>query len=288
MKFAACSIFFNPTQVHVENIRSFIDKVGLVVVVDNSVEVNTTLLLPIMEEYDKIVYIPLEQNCGIAKALNVACQYAFDKGYDYILTMDQDSYFKPNQLQCLINTLTELCKKDSQIGIVCPHHQTNVSHIQPEVNGIIKVPQCITSGNLLSLTAWHRVGGFNEAYFIDFVDYEFCMRLRKHGYAIYKTRHAVLSHELGDVQSYKLLGKTFTSTNHSSTRRYYITRNRIDAFWKYLLFDPGTCLKELYYMPSEIIKIVLFEENKLAKMKGFFYGIHDFILAKFGPLKRRL
>lgn len=47
----------------------------------------------------KIQYIPLYDNKGLAVALNVGCRKAAQLDYEYVLTMDQDSYFDSGALQ---------------------------------------------------------------------------------------------------------------------------------------------------------------------------------------------
>jgi GT2 family glycosyltransferase len=42
----------------------------------------------------------------------------------------------------------------------------------------------MSSGNLLNLAAFKQVGAYNESFFIDYVDHEYCLRLKKKRFSI--------------------------------------------------------------------------------------------------------
>ena len=79
-----------------ENIFSYINFVDKVLVVDNS---DKPTDLSNINKTNKIEYISLNGNFGIAKALNVGLEYAFKYKYKYALTMDQDSKFSNNLIE---------------------------------------------------------------------------------------------------------------------------------------------------------------------------------------------
>ena len=80
-----------------KNIYSYYDFVEKIVIVDNSNKSNN------LKDYEneKIVYIGLGENLGIARALNEGIKYAIINNFKYALTMDQDSSFNNNLIRVL-------------------------------------------------------------------------------------------------------------------------------------------------------------------------------------------
>ena len=70
------------------------------------------------------------------------------------------------------------------MGSLCP--QCVDRNFKSELNNedVIEVDKCITSASLVPVSAWNDVGGFNEELFIDFVDHDFCAKLKEHGLSL--------------------------------------------------------------------------------------------------------
>lgn len=58
-----------------------------------------------MPSNKKLIYIPLFENTGIARALNIGCEKALSDGFSWGMTMVQDSFWNLNQLK---NYITEI------------------------------------------------------------------------------------------------------------------------------------------------------------------------------------
>ena len=54
----------------------------------------------------------------------------------------------------------------------------------------------MTSGNLLNIAAHKKVGGFDEKYFIDCVDWEYCLKLNTMNYQVLTLNDIELNHSL--------------------------------------------------------------------------------------------
>jgi GT2 family glycosyltransferase len=65
----------------------------------------------------------------------------------------------------------------------------------------------MTSGNIVNLDAYEKVGGWKDWMFIDCVDTDFCMNLHKHGYKVLRLNKVIMEHHLGDRTFPKLFGK---------------------------------------------------------------------------------
>ena len=80
------------------------------------------------------------------------------------------------------------------------------------------------------------------------------------------------------------MNKEVTFTNHNDTRRYYITRNRLYCWDKYKNIVPNSVKSDKICATKETVKIVLFENDKLKKLKMIAKGIHDYNKDRYGKI----
>ena len=270
MKFAGVVVLYNPSDNVKENIESYLPNLNKLYVVDNSINKDNTNKLP---KSKKIEYINNHKNLGIAKALNIACQKALDEGFDWILTMDQDSKFKGENLDKLMEYVKNI--KEEQIGIVTPYHliETQVPRSKLQVEHPIEV---MTSGNLLNLKAYNKVGGFKDWLFIDCVDIELCMNLRVHNYDIIRLNYLELEQHLVDSKFHLILWKKVVSSNHNYIRRYYIARNCYYIHKMYHEYFPEYCNFIKNGIKYQVRNILVLEKDKFRKIRSIIRGIKDF------------
>lgn len=280
LKIAAVVILYNPEDNVFNNIFSYINNIDILFIVDNSEEKNKNLI-SLLQENSKTVYIDNQGNQGIAHALNVGCNRAIDDGYDWILTMDQDSIVTPNMLDNMFKYFT-YTNNMNNISIVAPFH-SNPYHIENTSDDTYtEVLTTMTSGNLLNLTNYKQIGPFKEELFIDYVDNDYCLRSNRKGYKVIQVNNAILKHNLGDLKQHKVLWKRFYSTNHSPIRRYYAFRNRVNIIKTYKHDFPKYCNFEKSRFIVDFIIVVLYEKQKLQKFKMMFLGIRDALRNKYG------
>jgi len=89
------------------------------------------------------------------------------------------------------------------------------------------VSHVISSGSLISKRAFELVGFFDNNLYIDYVDIEYCLRLKSRGYDIVQVRDAILIHSIGNIIEHRILGEYVHPTHHDPVRRYYQFRNAI-------------------------------------------------------------
>ena len=162
-----------------------------------------------------------------------------------------------------------------KLGILSTLQRTELNKDNEE-KGISYPLVVMTSGNLINLKVYKEIGGYKDWLFIDAVDFDYCLNVRKHKYEIVQMSTAELIHHLGKVEKHVLLGKTMFATNHSVNRRYYITRNRHYLYDLYHKDFPEYCKLEVGRTKKELIKIILFEDNKIAKIKAIHKGYRDY------------
>jgi len=278
MKIVGVVVLYNPDESIIKNINSYINDIEKLYLVDNSENKNHDLINKIMSISDKCIYVDNNGNQGIAHALNVGARLAIENGADWLLTMDQDTSFSENDL---IKIQEELLAVDiTNTAIVSPSHYLG-DDIKPFYNEIV-----MTSGNLINLHLFGKIGEFDENLFIDSVDTEYCLRIYSMRYKIKRIPSVILNHNLGDIKEYKILGVKFKPTNHNPIRRYYITRNRFYVWDKYNTLYPSFIKWEKMATVKELIKVILFEKDKLKKIQFSLNGYIDYKKNKSGKYER--
>lgn len=278
MRYAAGIVTYNPTLERLaENINALLSEkgIGLLYIVDNgSANVDRIRLMTL--ENERILLIEKGINKGIADALNTLCRKAMENGYDWLLTMDQDSVISSGFLK----HYDDLVKSSPSAGIACCRvEDRNFGRMYnaPEA-GSDMVERCITSGSMMSLSAWKKIGGFDESLFIDGVDFDYCMSLKEQGFSIVRTGDAFILHEVGHGRHVRLLGHNALVMNHSDLRLYYIARNYL-----YIGMKHGQYSKWRREVMKRMLIVLLYEKESRRKLQSMMKGIADFKSGTMGP-----
>jgi rhamnosyltransferase len=125
---------------------------------------------------------------------------------------------------------------------------------------------------------------FAEELFIDYVDHEFALRMRQAGYILLEATAIFLEHRIGATTRHTILGMPVKVTNHPPQRRYYMTRNRLLLYWHYGRRFPAWAINDFICMMKELVGIVLFEEQKIAKLRMMLLGMAHCLTGRRGPL----
>lgn len=279
MKLAACVVLYNPDASVVDNIKTYASGVDDVFAVDNSDEPNAPLLDRITALGENVTVIPMHGNQGIAAALNRGLQEASRRGYGYILTMDEDSYFTDDTLQRYKDKAEALLASDEkviQVGI----HNSGDKDDDLVVNN--ETPDwLITSGSIMRVEDSLAVGGFLEKLFIDEVDREFCYRAADRGYSFRRVLDLTMQHNLGSPIRGKIFGREFEAMGHSKIRKYYIFRNCTYVMKEY----PQTRKPYRHFLFATWLKTILVEDDKMNKLKYMRMGRRDAKRGRFGRLE---
>lgn len=284
-------VTYNPGSYILENVNRLCEQVDEAVIVDNGSSTTAKELLRALDGQGTIKLIFNPENLGIAAALNIGLNYALSYGYEWAATFDQDSRVTAGMLQTMLGVTAEL--ELDQVAILAPRYRDQstgrvTSYAKTDLvsreDGYSELVTTITSGNLVNLKAFREIGPFKEDLFIDYVDKEYCLRCGVMGYKVYEIFSAVLEHNLGVPSQHQFLGKRPVTTNHSPLRRYYIFRNRIYVYKQYFGSHPSWVVRDMSASLKEVLKIVLFEENRRKKLKSIFRGIGHGMIGRFGKI----
>lgn len=226
------------------------------------------------------IIISMGKNAGIAAAQNAGIRYALNLGAEVIGFFDQDS----DADTALIHRLAEYLSMygDCVVAPLALEKGTLKEYPVQRLNKIgypydVYVKGCkepkqvdivISSGMMTTAPVLEKAGSYDEDFFIDFVDIEWCLRCKKAGIPIYVIPDAVLLHKIGnetiDMDKMEI-------TVHSPVRTYYKVRNSFLLLYK----KAGVVFSIRQILPALLHNFLLIfhVENKREYAKSYFTGI---------------
>jgi rhamnosyltransferase len=260
------------------NIETFINNVEQLFVVFNS-PVSSDEVERLNLGYPKVQLIFNNENIGVAATLNQTATKALNLGFEWLLTMDQDSYFQTD----FFFIAFESNRNKEDIAIFCPNSDLSSVSIIEDSDVVEEMLDTITSGNLLNLFIWKTLGGFEEKLFIDEVDNDYCLKAVSNGYKILRYRNIRLIHELGRKKEVTFLFKKHTIIIHPPFRAYYIFRNNFYIFNKYKREFPEFVRSRKIILLKSFIKILLFSTERIQNCRYIFLAVKDYRNNAYGP-----
>lgn len=285
MSLAATIILYHPSTSIISNINSYINNINFLYIIDNSEQKDDELLNQIKGLSPKCQLLINPGNYGVAKALNQAVDLAIKDGFEWLLTMDQDSMFHDD---CYFKAFKENNEKDD-VAIFIPQIIFNESEIEPDKEIVCKAydDAIMTSGSILNIKTCLSLGGFETKLFIDEVDTDYYFKVLKHKSKIIIIEGTYLIHALGKERIIHLpFHKTIRIFEHQPFRHYYITRNYFYLVSKHLRALPHLVLKRgRKVFLVKLMHAVLFHPKRFAVIGYTFKGFFDFVFNRYGILK---
>ena len=267
-----------------------------IIVVDNASVDGVSALMA--ERYPQVTLLRMAQNLGTGGALAAGLAYAaLEKKHDWVWMFDQDSVPAPDALETMLEESQGFGGEAGEIGMLAaiPIDENMETSSTPWLwrNRFVKpLPELlrqpvfltdliITSGSMVRRKVVEDIGLPRTDFFIDFVDYEYCLRARKRGYKIAVITRAKLRHEVGKVHKVHFLGRTHIWSEHHPFREYYYSRNlAYSVWWLY----PNLAAKWflLLHLMRRAVGVLLFGPGRLASLKKIVQGLHDGRRASLG------
>ena len=130
-------------------------------------------------------------------------------------------------------------------------------------------------------------GCYREDLFIDYVDYEFCLRLASRGWRIACCESAVLYHDPGNAKQLSILGiRKVTVSNYSPLRKYYLMRNGIWTIRKYRSVYPEWASEQTWRILKGVLRVLLLEKKRASTLMMWLRAISDVVRSKSGKYPR--
>lgn len=294
---ASVTVAYNGATVlqrHLDALKKQTRKINEIIVVNNASSDDTLDVL--VTEFPEVTVLNLSENSGVGGGLAAGLNYAvMTKKYDWIWLFDQDSLPSENGLERLLASLRNIAEAEStaivapvnihpETKMMCPGLSWRGGRLipTPEPNRhITLVDSVITSGSLVRREAIEAAGLPRADFFMDFVDHEHCLRLRRHGFKIAVVRDSILYHVHGDPSKLNILGRTKYWTDHAPWREYYMTRNEIFTIWRYYP-EWKTKAFTLYRLARHALDLILFGKRKLACLSMIYRGFRDGLAGRLG------
>ena len=250
-----------------------------VVIVDNGSLPESLAVLQSLEREPGITVELLGENRGIGHALNVGVRRARERGSFWLLTMDQDSVVDASLIQAYGTAV------QGDAGRVClaPSIANNGRKREPATT---VVRYAITSGNLVRVSLFDEIGLYDEGFFIDCIDFDFSLRVRRAGHAVHRVPDASMHHELGETLAVPAWLRRFYA-RHSPVRRYYMTRNLMYLAERYVLRFPVFIVKLGVLQLLLTLLVGFFDPSPLRSYRAMARGIRDYLARRTGPYVER-
>jgi rhamnosyltransferase len=293
-------VCYNGARTIMETINSCLaaEKPVSLLAVDNGSTDSTLAILKSIHD-NQLSIISAGYNSGLGAAFNVGIKAACDRGLQWLYILDQDSVLVPGCLEKLFQTAQDLLKHTLSVAAISPtvrcraypeiiHYPlkwngkqflTEVHGVGSAFSGAVQVDSPISSGTLYRVEALKAIGGFNESYFIDFVDHDCHLRLRKAGYTLWWEKKAVMFHQLGAIQRMTESGLWI---EHEPFRYYYMARNMTEGHRRI-----GGLTSMLIFWREIARHIVRLRKNSHHPYIGIYYmlrGCIDAVIGKSGAL----
>jgi rhamnosyltransferase len=215
------------------------------------------------------------RNLGLAAALNLGLRELPDDAAA-VLFLDQDSVLPPDLVAGLAEHL-----RDPAVGVVGPapvdaekggQYET-LSVLHGDVSDRYSV---ITSGMLVRRSCFATVPAFREDFFVDCVDIDFCLRLRRAGVRIVRDKNLVLPHSIGDGRDHRLLFVLPVRVLHyAAWRHYWVARNGMVLTREHWRALPGFALINALFMARWLAATAAFEPERRTHVPAILKGLRD-------------
>jgi rhamnosyltransferase len=282
---AAVVVTFHPAPDLAANLQALREQIDTIILVDNGS--HPAELEPVRSAASSLGLTLIEngENLGIASALNIGIRHALVLHADYIFLFDQDSTVTPGFVTSMLQAF-HVSPWGERLALLVPRYLDPRTHIELEPWTLPEggLQTTMTSGTLLPAEVVRRHGFFRDELFIDSVDDEYSLRLRRAGRVLDFAPGVTLLHSLGDPALARVAGRSFRTANYSPIRRYYQERNRIWMLRHYGRDFPTYFRRVHVVSLKEFIKIALAERHRSRKLFYFLRGVFDGLRNRMGRL----
>ncbi|MBF0531741.1 MAG: glycosyltransferase [Candidatus Omnitrophica bacterium] len=279
---AAVVVTYYPEPSLPERLDTVLAQVKKVAVVDNTGDESAAgILAQLHTRGCHIIKNPA--NAGIAAALNQGVDWAAGQGYEWILTLDDDT----RVFDGLVAIYTAALQSElagCRVGVMNARYlDVNTGTLGAEIPGKkyddqwAEVKVMISSGSFFSIETYREAGRFQEEFFLDWFDHDFCIRVRRCGRKNFMYARPMLEHELGRKTAHRIPGTGIkvTANNHVAKRCYLITRNLIWIIKENFFKEFGLSTVYIAYIAYKFFIVAFFEQDKQNKLAALRRGLLD-------------
>lgn len=288
---ASVIVTLNPDLGFAERLNLIAPQVGYVVVVDNGSESHTREVFHRVTS-SKVEIIINSQNVGLASALNQGVRQVAALGFSWVLTLDQDTLVD-HDLVDRLREIYDLYSMPDKVGLIACNARSPISgrlytQYRQGQETFVEVKTPMTSGSLHSVVVYERIGPFRDDFFIEGIDLEYCLRLRKYGYKVLFSCRPLMTHAAGKGEEHRFFQRVVLVPNHPPWRYYYQLRNLLFIVREYFWQEPSWVLMALINLAKTVVRILLYERDRRARFRAILQGIRDGISSTGGRATSRV
>ena len=261
---ASLIVTFNPSNSDYNSISSCLGQVGDIIVLDNSTNSlsrnNLIEFVKTIQSSTKVHIVLNEKNLGLSKSYNEGIRIARSLGSQFLILMDQDSYFLKDSIVELYYAYEEM-KSLGFVGVISPTIVLKKGNIESifsrigdkisfamhkkfENNSIIQSNFTINSGTFLPISIINEDRFYDEELFTDGIDILFCYKLKSRELGIFRSKRSYLIHN-ENASFFKIGGLTLPIFLYNSKRLYHIIHDYLTLFKKTYISHPFSGLRHL-------------------------------------------
>ena len=281
---AAVIVTYDPDTDLSETLMRLTGQVAHVWVVDNGSEApaRARVRAAVMAAGRHATLIENDPNRGLGAAQNQGIAAALAADMDWVLTLDHDSLPAADMVPRLLAGVAA-DPAPARVGMAVPRlfdpdgsvdaplylagsaGWVRRLRLDPAVT-VSGVAFAAASGSLISADALRRVGNMRAAFFVDYIDIDFCFRLRRAGLTIRAVGAAGLRHRFGSVAD------DGRRQAHPAARLHTIYRNRVTLWREYGARWPGYIMFEGAAVGRDILRVATREPKRRAKLLAMIRG----------------
>lgn len=260
----AVVVLYNPKEEEIKNIASYQNEVDYLVIIDNSNVNNKSLVKDNINLSNNGIYISHLDNVGLCKALNEGVAILQKKGCEWAVVFDADSKLGTNIFDLYRKLIVQYQNID-KVAVFAPQHAHERSP-KKEYEGFKAVKWAMTSGWMINIDVFFKIGGFFEELFVDGIDMDFCYHAQEMGYQIVECGQAIIIHHPAETRSVTILGKEILYGYASANRYYMQARCLIWNVLRYKKYD------NIFIYGYKWFKVFFLFDKKKSYIKSMYKG----------------
>lgn len=300
-KIATITVTYNRKDLLIKNIESILNqtyKVDSIIIIDNNSSDNSKEI--ILEKFKdsaiNITYIYLDENIGGAGGFYTGCKFAFEKGYDWVLLMDDDGKTKNTKtIENLVNELKNknlTCKDKVMLNslVLCDDKKLSFGFPKEEkfIEDVIKnsneniYKNYVTPFNstLISSALIEEIGFPNKDFFIKGDERDYFARAQRANAYIATVVNSLYYHPRfveNNLKELKFFGKKYKFFIENAWKEYYRVRN-----YTYTYMRENKNREAIRLLVKKLISAIICKCNKIETIKLVIKGYNDGKKGKLG------
>jgi rhamnosyltransferase len=275
---AAVLTAYHPDERLLTAVAAALESCAEVIVADNTPAGSVSLA----DELDdpRVRVLRSGRNVGVAAGLNEGIA-ALSRHIEAVLILDQDTLLPVGLAHGLAKHLD-----DPSVGAAAPtpldaaRQNADPANQAPATpadggDGLAEQPAVITSGMLIRRSRLDEVGGFREDFFVDWVDVDFCIRLRATGARIVQDRRLFMPHSFGDTRLRGFGPAKVRVVLYPAWRHYWIARNGWILTSEQARADRRQAARTGVFLMRWLVTTTLFQPSRPAHIRALLRGYRD-------------